>query len=42
MPRLWIFSDLHQDHAGNAWAPGAHAPRDGFDSRSWPAIYIRR
>lgn len=31
MPRLWIFSDLHQDHAGNAWDPGAHAPRDGFD-----------
>ena len=29
--RLWIFSDLHQDRAGNAWDPARHAPADGFD-----------
>ena len=29
MSRLWIFSDLHQDWADNAWDPTAHAP--GFD-----------
>ena len=26
MTRLWIFSDLHQDWANNAWDPGANAP----------------
>ena len=26
MSRLWIFSDLHQDWADNAWDPTAHAP----------------
>jgi len=26
MPRLWIFSDLHQDWASNAWDPAAHSP----------------
>ena len=26
MPRLWIFSDLHQDWADNAWDPSTHAP----------------
>jgi Icc-related predicted phosphoesterase len=26
MSRLWIFSDLHQDWADNAWDPAAHAP----------------
>ena len=26
MPRLWIFSDLHQDWADNAWDPTTHAP----------------
>jgi 3',5'-cyclic AMP phosphodiesterase CpdA len=26
MPRLWIFSDLHQDWADNAWDPLPHAP----------------
>jgi len=31
MTRLWIFSDLHQDWADNAWDPAAHAPADGFD-----------
>jgi hypothetical protein len=31
MSRLWIFSDLHQDCAGNAWDPARHAPADGFD-----------
>ena len=30
MPRLWLFSDLHQDHADNRWDPGVHAPAD-FD-----------
>lgn len=27
--RLWLFSDLHQEHADNAWSPVA--PADGFD-----------
>jgi predicted phosphohydrolase len=31
MPRLWIFSDLHQEWPENAWDPAAHAPPDGFD-----------
>jgi predicted phosphodiesterase len=31
MSRLWIFSDLHQDWANNAWDPAAHVPDDGFD-----------
>lgn len=31
MSRLWIFSDLHQDWANNAWDPAAHAPAGGFD-----------
>lgn len=31
MPRLWIFSDLHQDWAPNAWDPARHAPADGVD-----------
>ena len=31
MSRLWIFSDLHQDCAGNAWDPAPHAPAGGFD-----------
>jgi 3',5'-cyclic AMP phosphodiesterase CpdA len=31
MSRLWIFSDLHQDWADNAWDPAAHAPSGGFD-----------
>jgi len=31
MSRLWIFSDLHQDWADNAWDPAAHAPAGGFD-----------
>jgi 3',5'-cyclic AMP phosphodiesterase CpdA len=31
MPRLWIFSDLHQDRGPNAWDPARHAPADGFD-----------
>ena len=31
MPRLWIFSDLHQEWAENAWDLAAHAPPDGFD-----------
>ena len=26
MPRLWIFSDLHQDWADNAWDPSTRAP----------------
>ncbi len=26
MSRLWIFSDLHQDWADNAWDPSPHAP----------------
>ena len=26
MSRFWIFSDLHQDWADNAWDPTAHAP----------------
>ncbi len=26
MSRLWIFSDLHQDWADNAWDPAPHAP----------------
>jgi len=26
MPRLWIFSDLHQDWASNAWDTAAHSP----------------
>ena len=26
MPRLWIFSDVHQDWADNAWDPAVHAP----------------
>ena len=26
MSRLWIFFDLHQDWADNAWDPAAHAP----------------
>ncbi len=30
-PRLWTFSDLHQEWPGNAWDPAAHAPPDGFD-----------
>jgi len=30
MSRLWIFSDLHQDWAENAWDPIPHAP--SFDS----------
>jgi len=29
--RLWAFSDLHQEHAENAWDPAAHAPAGGFD-----------
>lgn len=32
MTRLWIFSDLHQDWAGNAWDPS----RSG--KPSWHAI----
>jgi 3',5'-cyclic AMP phosphodiesterase CpdA len=31
MPQLWIFSDLHQDWADNAWDPPAHVPKGGFD-----------
>ena len=31
MSRLWIFSDLHQDRADNAWDPARHAPAGGFD-----------
>ena len=31
MSRLWIFSDLHQDCAGNAWDPARHAPASGFN-----------
>ncbi|MCW2276539.1 hypothetical protein GJ654_11345 [Rhodoblastus acidophilus] len=31
MPRLWIFSDLHQEWPENDWDPTAHAPQDGFD-----------
>ena len=31
MSRLWIFSDLHQDWADNAWDPSAHVPAGGFD-----------
>jgi len=31
MTRLWIFSDLHQDWADNAWDPAARAPSGGFD-----------
>ena len=31
MSRLWIFSDLHQDWASNAWDPAAHVPAGGFD-----------
>jgi Icc-related predicted phosphoesterase len=31
MSRLWIFSDLHQDWASNAWDPSAHVPAGGFD-----------
>ena len=31
MSRLWIFSDLHQDWADNAWDPAPHAPAGGFD-----------
>ena len=31
MPRLWIFSDLHQEWPENAWDPAAHAPPGGFD-----------
>lgn len=31
MPRLWIFSDLHQEWPDNAWDPALHAPRGGFD-----------
>lgn len=30
--RLWIFSDLHQDHPGNAWDPAGHTPAGGFDA----------
>ncbi|MGC5779954.1 metallophosphoesterase [Methylobacterium sp. NFXW15] len=29
--RLWAFSDLHQEHAENAWDPAAPAPAGGFD-----------
>ncbi|MCJ2109193.1 metallophosphoesterase [Methylobacterium sp. E-041] len=31
MPRLWVFSDLHQDCPENAWDPVVHAPASGFD-----------
>jgi 3',5'-cyclic AMP phosphodiesterase CpdA len=31
MPQLWIFSDLHQDWADNAWDPAAHVPKGDFD-----------
>ena len=31
MPQLWIFSDLHQDWADNAWDPVTHVPKGGFD-----------
>jgi hypothetical protein len=31
MPRLGIFSDLHQDSADNAWDPSAYVPAGGFD-----------
>jgi predicted phosphohydrolase len=31
MPRLWIFSDLHQEWPENAWDPAANAPPLGFD-----------
>ncbi|MBN6824641.1 metallophosphoesterase [Methylobacterium radiotolerans] len=31
LPRLWVFSDLHQEHSQNAWDPTAHAPAGGFD-----------
>jgi 3',5'-cyclic AMP phosphodiesterase CpdA len=31
MPRLWIFSDLHQEWPENAWEPAHHAPAGGFD-----------
>lgn len=30
--RLWTLSDLHQEHASNAWDPTAHVPAGGFDA----------
>jgi len=29
--RIWAFSDLHQEHAENAWDPAGHEPGGGFD-----------
>ncbi len=30
--RVWVLSDLHQEHVENAWDPATHAPAGGFDA----------